>query len=335
MGVFRESEMIARRVLIGCLVIVVCSGTVAHGAETRLTFRPSPGQVEILAGEEPLATYVYRDAEITRPYFAHLHAPGGRRASRNHPPREGQDDTDHGTAGNYFHPGMWLAFSNVNGNDYWRLKARVDHLGFEQSPSATGPEGSFTVRNAYRDERSPDTTVFEEVCRYHFSILPTGYLLVTDSLFLPQGEALRFGDEEEMGLGFRVHTPIAVKHGGSMQDSADRRNEAEIWGHEAAWCEYQGEVNGRTVGIMLIADPENGRTARLHARDYGLMTLNPFGRRVFGAPRDGTLTVAGDDTLRLRFAVLLYTTAGKDSPSLTDLAEQAMQRMADQERPTP
>ena len=85
-----------------------------------IEFHRQPGAVQITAAGEPIATYYYADKEITRPFFAHVYAPGKVAVTRNHPPRPGIDDTDHGTAGNYFHPGIWLAFSDLSGNDYWR-----------------------------------------------------------------------------------------------------------------------------------------------------------------------------------------------------------------------
>jgi len=83
---------------------------------------------------QPVATYVFRDDKILRPYFANVHAPGGIQVTRNHPPVPKVDATDYDT----MHPGVWLAF----------------------------------------------------------------------------------GDQEEMGLGVRVATPIAVKQGGTILDAA-------------------------------------------------------------------------------------------------------------------
>lgn len=108
-----------------------------------------------------------------------------------------------------------------------------------------------------------------------------GYLLVCDSAFRSVMDPLVFGDQEEMGLGIRVAKPLAVKHGGQMADSQGRTTPQEIWGQEAAWCECRGQLEGKTVGVMLLADPANSFASRWHARDYGLITANPFGHKVF------------------------------------------------------
>jgi hypothetical protein len=49
----------------------------------------------IREGGEVIGEYVFGDAKILRPYFSNLLAPGGTQVTRNHPPREGVDATDH------------------------------------------------------------------------------------------------------------------------------------------------------------------------------------------------------------------------------------------------
>ena len=46
----------------------------------------------------------------------------------------------------------------------------------------------------------------------------------------------------------------------------------------ADWCDYDGIINQRQVGVTLIADPQNFRPSWFHARDYGLLLANAFGR---------------------------------------------------------
>ncbi len=77
------------------LCAVSCVPTISLGQVGSVAFRPDAGRVEIRVGEETVATYVYRDAKIPRPYLAHVRGPGGVQLTRNHPPVEGQDATDH------------------------------------------------------------------------------------------------------------------------------------------------------------------------------------------------------------------------------------------------
>ncbi len=288
-----------------CSLLAACAQ--ACQAVAQVHFFQEPDKLLIHVGDQQVATYVHRDARISRPYFAHLHAPGGVQVTRNHPPIEGQDATDHAT----FHPGLWLAFGDISGQDYWRLKAPVVHDRFIIEPSAIAGGGTFAVRNRYLSADRKRTICEED---FHFTLLlhPAGYLLVWDSQFRsPDGE-FYFGDQEEMGLGIRVATPIATRQGGQILDSEGRKNERNVWGRQALWCDYRGTIQGQRVGITLMPDPANFRRCWYHARDYGFVCANPFGRKAFSAGPASKIVVERGKTLRLRWGVLLHgdSTAG-------------------------
>lgn len=312
-------------------VAIVGSLATLLAVEPTLEFAERPGQVAIAVGGQPLAVYVYADKEITRPYFAHVHVPGGIQVTRNHPPIEGKDATDHAT----FHPGIWLAFGDIEGQDYWRLKARVRHDRFVEAPKVTGRQGSFTVQNSYCRADDPEQIVCRETCRYTVSLGPTGYLLVCDSLFHSAERPFAFGDQEEMGLGVRVTTPIAVKSGGTITDAMGRVNEKQIWGHAARWCDYSGVVDGRRIGILVMPDPANFRPSRFHARDYGLLAANPFGQKVFGDAEASRVPVRAGEDFRLRFGVLLHANPADQQFDPQAAYEAYLRQLSGLPRPTP
>ena len=200
--------IIPSRHYVTAVTLLVASSCATHAvvtAEDHVQLRRGEGKVEITIAARPVATYFYDDKVITRPYFAHVCAPGGTQVSRNHPPIEGQDVMDHPT----FHPGIWMAFGDISGSDYWRLKARVRHAEFVEEPRGGAEQGTFAVRNEYLDQMKPRKVVCQEVARFEFRIVPTGYMLLGDSTFSSDNE-FHFGDQEEMGLGVRVATPLRV-----------------------------------------------------------------------------------------------------------------------------
>jgi hypothetical protein len=274
----------------------------AHAADPPgVAFETKPDRLVVTAGG-PLATYVFDDPAIPRPYFAHLHAPGGIRVSRNHPPVKGKDADDHAT----FHPGLWLAFGDLSGADSWRLKAPVRHDGFAEKPRGRPGEGGFAVRNRYL-AADGKTTLCRETCRVRVLVRPAGYLIVWDSTFEPEAAEVAFGDQEEMGLGVRVATPLAVKTGGRMTGSGGEQNEAGVRGKPLDWCDYSGTVDGKPAGVMLMPDPGNFRPSWFHARDYGFVAANPFGRKSVGRGEASRVVVKRGEPLRLRFGVLLHS----------------------------
>jgi hypothetical protein len=147
---------------------------------------------------------------------------------------------------------------------------------------------------------------------------PSGYLILWDSTFSSRGSDFYFGDQEEMGLGVRVATPLAVKsgQGGRILDSEGRRNEKAIWGRRAAWCDYGGRVDDAFVGIAIMPGPDNFRPCWWHVRDYGFMVANPFGRDAFDKGESSEIKVEAGRPFRLRFGVLIHAGDREESVDL-------------------
>ncbi|HZN68626.1 MAG TPA: DUF6807 family protein [Tepidisphaeraceae bacterium] len=282
---------------------------------------PSPlkGKLALNVNNRPFATWSPGDGATHRPHFFDLRDARGARLTRNHPPEEGVDPADHAD----MHPGLWLAFGDVAGKDFWRNKGPVVTSRVVANPSSKDGRGTFTVSNEYRDG---DRAVCRETCRYAISNLPSGVLLTIDSTFSAAGDDVAFGDQEEMGLGVRVATPLSVKQGGRILDGEGRRDEKEVWGKQAAWCDYGGRIDGKDAGIMLVPHPDNFRRCRFHARDYGLLVANPFGVKAFNAGPESRVVVKKGENLRLRFGVLARTCPGTPA-ALTRAYEDCLREM--------
>ena len=274
-----------------------------------VSFQQRDGSLEIVIGGQPVAEYVFDDDRIRRPYFRHLRTLSGVQVTRTHPPLKGQDLDDHAT----MHPGLWLAFGDLGGADFWRNKGRVRHVRFLEQPEGGTDSGSFTAENAYETDGE---TICIEKCRITVSVRPEGYLLDWASTFRSDRGDIAFGDQEEMGLGVRVATPLAVVNGGRITDSEGRTNERQVWGKQADWCEYGGLSDGRRVGVVLMPDQRNFRRSWFHARNYGLLVANPFGRNAFTEGEKSRVTVGKGDEFRLRFGVLVYGVPEGESPDV-------------------
>ena len=286
--------------------------------------RPLPVQIEsgadqldLFIGEKRFCRYVFHDEQISRPYFAHLVAPCGTQVTRRHPPVEGEDATDHAT----FHPGLWTGFGDISGHDYWRLKAQVKHVKFLEAPRAGPGWASFTASNDYL-AMDGTTTVCHERFTFVVLVRETGYLVLWESTFSAAGKVAVFGDQEEMGLGVRVATPLAVENGGRIVDSLGRVDGKEIWGRQSNWCDYHGRTGDFLLGVTLMPDPANFRPSWYHARDYGFVAANPFGRNAFTKQEKSRLVVPAGKPLRLRFAVQFHSqplAASEPLPSVQQL----------------
>lgn len=276
--------------------------------------------LKIAVDEAPFATFVYRDEKITRPYFAHVRAPNGVQVTRSHPPVEGSDPTDHPE----FHPGIWLAFGDVSGSDGWRLKAPVRFERFVEESHGGAGEGGFAAEFSHRDQADPARVICRELLRCDVRATPEGTLLLWDSTFSGDRE-FAFGDQEEMGLGVRMATPLRAEQvskfdlpagNGEIVTADGKRNERGVWGTAPSWCDYRGAVDGKPAGVAVFCHPENFRPSRFHVRDYGLMVANPFGKAAFKVGEPSRVVVRPGEELRLRYGLLVH---GAEAPENLDL----------------
>jgi hypothetical protein len=245
-----------------------------------------------------IASYFFRHPETKRPFFAHVKTPSGLQVTRNFPPIEGVDATDHG----FMHPGLWLGFANLDGISFWHnSEGTVSHVEFVGEPAA-GPAASFAVKNRYL---APDRRVVcEELASCHLVRNDDGYLLTLDSRF--HGETpFWFGVKEEMGLGMRVATPLTVKDGkGSILSASGGRKESGTWGKVDRWWDYFGPLGDRSAGIQILSGPGNP-AVWAHSRDYGVLVANPFPVDR-PANREKKVTIAPGQEFRLQFGVQIH-----------------------------
>jgi hypothetical protein len=295
-----------RKLSLLAAVLVIAGSALAQP----VAFNELDGALEITVAGRRVATYVWADADLPRPYFANLRTLDGIPITRTHPPDPKADagNDDHAT----YHPGVWLAFGDLGGVDFWRNKARVRHVRFTEPAAIDDGVLRLSVLNAYETRDDPPRVLCEETARYTLRLTAQGYLLACESVFTPKQDGLAFGDQEEMGFGIRLATPLTVKHGqGQIWNSEGGQNEAGTWGQTAAWCAGGAEVGGKHIGAVVIPALENFRPAWFHSRDYGLIVANPFGVKAMTGPDDDRIPPASTpmtSDFRLGFAIGVFST---------------------------
>lgn len=273
------------------------------------TVTQSDDRLSISLHGSPVAEFVFRDAVILRPYFANVHVRNGLKVTRNHPPMSGIDAIDHDT----MHPGLWLGFGDISGNDFWRNKARIEHLRFTEQPAATGDRLTFSTESKLLT--SDQEHVCRLNCRYTLQTRAVGWLLIWDAVFHADRRDVTFGDQEEMGFGARVATPLTEKNGGRILSSDGLSTAASTWGKSAKWCDYSGTLGDLRAGITLMAAPSNFRECWWHNRDYGVFVANPFGRAAMKQGHPSSVSISQGESLRLVFGALFHEGESADLPA--------------------
>ncbi len=283
------------------VVLITLFPILSASSQEAMRFQMDGGAVDIHISGQKFGEFVFEDEEIPRSYFAHITTPSGIQVTRNHPPVKGQDKDDHAA----YHPGIWMSFGDISGHDYWRNKAVTKHIGFLQQPRVMEGKGEFAVIEHHLAEDSEEVICVAEH-QFTFDPIESGTLLVWDARFTAREEGFVFGDQEEMGLGVRVATSIMVENGGEILNSDGIKNEDGVWGKQADWAVYHGEKEGKHTGIMIMPSPDNFRRSWFHARDYGLLLANPFGRNAFTGGAKSQIEVQPNERFNLQFGVFIF-----------------------------
>ena len=281
----------------------------------KFSFSRSQDRLELRYGNQLVTTYTYGDKRILRPYFSGLREPGGVQLTRNHPPQKGDSD-DHAT----MHPGLWLAFGDISGSDFWRNRGRVQHVKFTRQPQVSSGKASFAVENKF--VAADGKVLCRQDSEFEWRSTGDGFFLDWKIRFgANKRRGFFFGDQEEMGLGVRVATQLTEDRGGGTIRNGDGKVGAKsTWGQAAKWCDYSAVKNKRRLGVAIFAAPSNSRVTWWHNRGYGLMVANAFGRKAMRQGPASKLEIPAAGEFTMRYGVLVYGSEEDNFSKLKKLA---------------
>jgi hypothetical protein len=231
------------------------------------------------------------EPEQSKPYFYPLYALPGEEITQNGP----SDHKHHRSAwfchGDVIPEGLSVKkhFRNVVGVDFWSEgkghgKIVCVRVG---KPKIDRDHASVVTTNEWRTAEGQK--VLDEVRTIHFYHLGANQNLIILDIDLDASVVpITFGDTKEGSMGIRIRPSVRADKGkGRLTNAEGKVNEGKgqnkekkgCWGLVSAWCDYSGPVgDGRTAGLTLFADPTNPVDSAWHARNYGLLAANPFGR---------------------------------------------------------
>lgn len=314
---------IARWIIFGFSIgIVHAFATGSPGiSSTAFDTEMQANRLIITSSGRPVAHFVFSDQQVQRPFFAHVHTPDGIPVTRSFPPVAGVDATDHAD----MHPGIWIAFGDISGEDFWRNRGTIRHEKFIVYPRQTVDGVEFATVS---DFVASDGNVLGQLeSRLAVTIYGDGYLIEWLAILKAGKVQFVVGDQEEMGFGVRLATPIAETNGGRVYTSEGIVGASHAWGRTADWCDYSATIVGRRIGISVLSDDRNFRRSWMHTRDYGLVVANPFGRKAFtGKDSPSRVFVGPEVPLRIRFGAYVYSVLLDDSPKLSAAFKEFMGR---------
>ncbi|MDA1275130.1 MAG: PmoA family protein [Verrucomicrobia bacterium] len=295
------------------LAIAVLDPVYSFGQENRkgVSIIDQGDKVRIEVGGKFFSEYhygKYDGKDVPRPFFYPVIGPGDAPMTRNWPMKEGKDEAkDHP-----HHRSLWYAHGAINDHDFW-----------SESPSAgTTVHEKFLALKSGNDKgviQSKNKLVAKDgtiVCTDERTM--TIYNLASDRMIdfeitirASHGD-VTFGDTKEGTMAIRLPATMRLKGTvgqGHIVNSEGVRDGA-TWGKRAAWCDYVGPVNGKTLGVAIFDHPGNPRHPTWwHVRDYGLFAANPFGIHDFERSPDkhlGDLRLPAGESITFRYRFLFH-----------------------------
>lgn len=220
-----------------------------------------------------------------------------------------------------WHRGVWFAHGAVNGHDLWREipEKKTGRIVLDAIlESRDGPAGVLRLRQRW--ESSAGTILLTDETTLRIARNSAGTVLDYEVKLLATHGAVTLGDTEEGTMAVRINEALRVMHGknkdkragtGHLVNSEGVRA-TPVWGKRAAWCDAHGPLaDGRIIGIALFDHPQNAsHPTWWHARDYGLLSANPFGRHDFEKLKDrpdaGTRVIPAGGQLVLRYRLIFH-----------------------------
>lgn len=294
------------------VAIVLTTFVLMRPASADVKFTQHDASIDVSVDGKPFTTYHFdekTDPQFKRPYFFPVLAADGTELTSDQTKVAGGDHPHHRS--------FYVAHGNVNGADHWSLQLKDKqpqqrHLGFDKLEN-----GTIVERLAW-DTADLKSVLLNESRTIRFFTFEDGSRGVDLTVALmPAGkEPVTLGDTKEAGLcSVRVATAIAKS--ATLTNSQGKTGEKDIWGKPADWCDTSGTIDGKLYGIAIFDHPTNPRhPTQWHARQYGLMTANPFGLHDYDKSQPkgaGDMKLAPEKPTTFRYRVVFHAGDAKSA----------------------
>jgi hypothetical protein len=290
--------------------------------------------VEIEIGGKPFTTYHFADDVVrpfVRPFFWPVRAGDGTEVTSDQ--TQAPRDSKGKPADHPHHRSMWISHGDVNGVDHWSFDqkpapAKQRHVKF------TKVEGDTMVEQLAWEDLNGNP-LLDETRTMRFLAYADGARGVDLTVKLvTANEDVTLGDTKEAGL-CAVRLAKQISDHPTLSNSAGAtatnvKEEAQIWGKPADWCDESGTIDGKPYGIAIFDHPSNpGHPAHWHARTYGLMAPNEFGLHDFDKTQPkgtGAMKIGKGESVSFRFRVIIHEGDAKAAQIEQKYVEYAKER---------
>jgi hypothetical protein len=308
------------------LVVLIVRPLPSHGQVEPVSFARQGNTIQVSIGGKPFTTY-YFDPTTAKAYLQPLRNAQGAVVTRDFPV------ADAIPAGHENDPSlephqrpMYFGHGDIGGYDFWTEEVFAKYYGHEtirrwgrmvstKVEKMRGGSKSGTIRATFDLVGSDHKPFAEETQEYRFSGDKDSRIIDCRYVIRAKDGPLKIGDTKEGSFAIRVASELDTPQG-YMVNSDGGESEPQIWGKRANWVDYDGIIDGQTLGIAVFDSPKSFRHPTYwHARGYGLFAANPFGTKEFtrDPAQDGSYTIPAGKSVQFRYRVLIHNGNYKDA----------------------
>ncbi len=274
----------------------------AFAQDDRVRLEQHEDRISVHIDDQLFTEYIFQGYE--KPILYPVIGPHGVRMTRDFPMKLGTpneaDDHPH-------HKSIWFGHMKVNGESFWHVG---DNAGTTEQTDVSVQEDTLRSVNRLVDRDGQLVAIDSRELRFSAQgdLRFIDYAVTYHAVLSP----ITFGDNKDGQMGIRMHPSLRIKgpvaSGQAINAKGDR--ESDIWGKRASWIDYWGDIDGHVVGIAMFDHPSNLRHPTWwHARDYGLLSANPFGIHHFEEqpdPKLGDYTLPEHESLTFRHRFVFH-----------------------------
>jgi hypothetical protein len=322
-----EEPMITRSFIIGLLMFSLAP-TAAHGLQTTTTASESataaaaddkPATVK-LEGDDNKMNVMLNDKLFTtfdfktydKPILYPIYAPGQIAMTRDWPMKEDSvgESRDHP-----HHKSMWISHE-ISGVDFWAEQGGTVKTMSMETKFAGKPDNVFRATSVWVKKTDGKTLMTDQTTYWFGGDKTSRWINCMVNYRATHGD-FQFDDTKEGLFAIRTHPDLRLtaKPKAGVTEVFGKAINSEgvtgkdVWGKQAKWLLYYGPIDGKPVSIAMYDHPTNLRhPTTWHARDYGLVTANPFGMHHFLGKEKGSgaFQVKDGDSLQLRYRIEFF-----------------------------
>jgi hypothetical protein len=306
-------------ILAAAFGVVLSTLPITNAAEVSIK-REKSGDIAININGELFTRYVTTDKVTNKCYLWPVIGPGGVQMTRAYPMKDVQGEKqDHP-----HHRSVCFGLQNAGGFNTWHermsfvKKGKVDKkklagMGRQVHTKVIKAEasGNSATLVVECDNVTPDGEVYMRQTRtMNFHVADNGSRVMDVEIVLKGvKKSITLIGKKDSGFSVRVAHSMCVDaslDGKIVNSNGDKDSKA--WGKRAAWVDFNGPVDGKTVGVAMLNHPGSFRhPTPWHVRTYGLFTANPFAlKEVAGEEERGDFELTKGQSILLRHRLIFH-----------------------------